>query len=415
MIHSPESRKILGHLLSFKNIGEDGSYESSDRCAESLRIRSCRRLLTDDLRSSILSLENDSYIKIEEAVRNAIGQNGEVDDWMILDMLSETLKEPRHNVLTKVTTSGSISASDGLYFCSEPYVFISRLWPEENPPWIYPTPQIMWDSRIPLVQLQTHLARASGEACSMRVRLLNLPVNSIDADIRIKELAQDDEVYDTHAETFKTEWKYDRKRLARNASVLESFALSCSTVLELRGKAIDGQSRNNGPAYPSAPARPFSDVLAIEDLELDESAAIAHNTALRLISDGQYQGAITNAYTVLHGVCKSVLDLVGLSEEHRSSQNPKDIIGILKKRKPEFFTANTFTSDIAAMRGSMLKILKVLGEVRNNGSTAHSNEIVDKQQAVLCVHMIGSLILYLNACREDYRLRTLPQTMVDGD
>jgi hypothetical protein len=410
MMHSPERQKITHHLLSFSNIGKDGGFETSDRAMEASRIRSWRKELTDDLQAVILAHGNNSYAKIQEAVSAALQQNGIDDDWMILDALAETLEQPRINVLSKVTASSLTISSDSLYFSSEPHIFVSRLWSEENPPWIFPLPQIMWNDRIPLVQLQTHMARASGEALRIRVRLLNLPLNTDDDDHRVKEVVEDEQQFSTFAESFKADWALDRDRLARNASVLESFVNACRTVLELRGKDRNSQTLEDESNTATTPViNPFGDVeTALVGWELDESAVVALRCAQSMISDGQYQGSISSAYSVLHGVCKNVLRTVGLAKEIRSSQNPKDIYSIVKKRKPEFFATNGFTPNVSEMQGSMLKILEALREVRGNGSTAHSNEIVDKSQAVLCVHMIGSLILYLNACMANYRLRCIP-------
>lgn len=408
-MHSPERRKLQNHLFSYSNIGKDGGYETSDRAKEASRIRSWRKILTDDLRATILAHGNDSYAKIQEAARAVLQQNGIIDEWMILDALSETLEQPRTNVLSNVTASSSTTSSDGLYFSSEPHVFVSRLWSVENPPWIFPMPQIMWDDRIPLVQLQTHMARASGEALRIRVRLLNLPLNAADDDHRVKEVVEDEQQFGTFAESFKADWAMDRDRLARNASVLESFVIACRTVWELRGKDRDSQIQDDRGANVFAPqATPLSELeTTLEKWELDESVSVAFRCSQLLITRGEYQGSVANMYTVLDGLLKAIFRELKLESEIPGSPNPSDMYGVLKNREPRFFSENEFSQDIVKIHRSTTKILDVLRRVRGEGSLAHSNEIVDKQQAVLCVHIIGSLIMYLNACMDDYRLKTV--------
>jgi hypothetical protein len=370
-------------------------------------------VLTDELQAIILAHGNNSYAKIQEAVRAALRQNGIDDDWMILDALAETLEQPRINVLSKVTASSLTISSDSLYFSSEPHVFVSRLWSEENPPWIFPLPQIMWSDRIPLAQLQTHMARASGEALRIRVRLLNLPLNAADDDHRVKEVVEDEQQFSTFAASYKADWAMDRDRLARNASVLETFVIACRTVLELRGQDRDSQvldDRGADDFVPEAP--PLSELdTTLEKWELDASVSIAFRCSQLLITRGEHQGSVANMYTVLDGLLKAIFRELKLESEIPGSPNPSDMYGVLKNREPRFFSENAFSEDIVKIHRSTTKILDVLRRVRGEGSLAHSNDIVDKQQAVLCVHMIGSLILYLNACMEDYRLRTLPQNL----
>lgn len=410
MNHSPERRTLLRHLLTFSNNGVDGRYESSDREKESLRIQAYRRFLTEELRAKVLDSENNSYVKIKARISEELGQRCEYDEWMVLDAVAEILEERRGNVLARVTGSSSTTSSDGLIFTTDLNAFISRLWPEDNPPWIYPMPAIMWDNRIPTTQLRTHLARASGEAAKSRIRLLNLPLNAAEDEVKVKEMVDGGDIDVTLAQGIKSEWANDRERLARSANVLESFALACREVLHAREHGDSLLGKLEGSESPGSSVTPFVDVeTALSNWDLDGSAATALDAAKALVLQGKYAGSITSVYVVLHSVLRRILAEVGVTEGIPSDSNPKDLYGILNREKPNFYSANKFGSDVMKLHGSIYKILETLREIRGNGATSHANEVVDRQQAVLCVHMIEALILYLNACMEDYRIRVTPR------
>lgn len=251
MEHTPERWTILGHLLKFSNIGPDPSeqdarkrIEQSPRGVEGRRIEEHRYRITEPLVKTVLEGKK-TYVEIKNALHEHLIRKGVPDDpWIHLDLLAEALGSRRANMLAAMEKEGRFWSGHTFRFTSFVHVFTSRLWPEDNPPHIYPEPRILWADRMNERRVSAHRDRAATEAAKLRVDLLDLPLSESDDVETVTRNAEDYEGrgsgdpqvwinYDLER------WPVERLRNRRDAEALESFVMACDGAIRMYEQLVD--------------------------------------------------------------------------------------------------------------------------------------------------------------------------------
>jgi len=251
MAYEPEKWQVLDHVLKYSNKGTDaddanplGTRELSPRSKEHTRIEAYERFVTPDLVTTALK-DKSTYINIKDSLTIALVESGVLDDEnVLLHLIAVALEEKRTNVESAMEREGRQRHGGRYTFSNFKPIFTSRLWPEDNPPWLYPEASILWAKDMTERKLWTHRNRAATQFATLRSELLDLPVDEQDDIVRAS-------AWEKHSDTpegitleawqqhLVSEWKQQRNHLRRDAEILEAFIVACDGVIRWRERSED--------------------------------------------------------------------------------------------------------------------------------------------------------------------------------